>query len=83
MRKAYSPEIEQQVIEKYVSGESVREISDSASVSVGYVSNCIETFTSKMEKSEINAIHDFYKIIRKTGLQPKDAFSGYALFSIL
>ena len=28
MRKPYSPEIEQQVIEKYLSGESVREINE-------------------------------------------------------
>ena len=83
MRKPYSPEIEQQVIEKYISGDSVREIHDSIGVSVGYISNCIENFSSKMEKRTIDAIHDFYKIIRKTGLHPKDAFSGYAVFSII
>lgn len=83
MRKPYSPEIILQVITKYILGESVREISDSMSVSVGYVSNCIENYTSKMEKGTIDAIHDFYKIIRKTGLQPKDALNGYAVFSIL
>ena len=82
MRKPYSTEIENQVVTKYLSGESVREISESMGVSVGYVSNCIENFSSKMEKSTIGAIHDFYKIIRKTGLQPKDTFSGYAVFSI-
>ena len=83
MRKPYSPEIENQVVTKYLLGESVREISGSVGVSVGYVSNSIENFTSKMEKSTIDAIHDFYKIIRKTGLNPKDAFSGYAIFSII
>lgn len=83
MRKPYSPEIENQVVTKYLLGESVREISYSMGVSVGYVSNSIENFTSKMEKSTIDAIHDFYKIIRKTGLNPKDAFFGYATFSII
>lgn len=83
MRKPYSPEIESQVITKYLLGESVREISESVGVSTGYVSNCIENFTSKMEKRIIDAIHDFYKIIRKNGLQPKDAFDGYAVFSTL
>ena len=83
MRKSYSPEIEQQVIEKYLSGESVREISTTLGVSTGYVSNCIENFSSKLEKVTIDAIHDFYKIIRKIGLNPKDAFSGYAVFSII
>jgi hypothetical protein len=83
MRKPYSPEIVLQVITKYILGESVREISDGMSVSVGYVSNCIENYTSNMEKGKIDAIHDFYKIIRKTGLQPKDALNGYAVFSIL
>ena len=83
MRKSYSPEIEQQVIEKYLSGESVREISTTLGVSTGYVSNCIENFSSKLEKVTIDAIHDFYKIIRKIGLNPQDAFSGYALFSII
>ncbi len=83
MRKSYSPEIILQVITKYLLGESVREISDSMGVSVGYVSNCIENYTSKMEKCTIDAIHDFYKIIKKTGLQPKDAFYGYAIFSIV
>jgi len=83
MRTPYSPEIEQQVIEKYLSGEAVREISDSMGVSVGYVSNCIENFSSKLDKNTINVLHDFYKIIRKSGLNPKDAFSGYAVFSII
>ena len=83
MRKPYSSEIVLQVITKYILGESVRVISDSMSVSVGYVSNCIENYTSNMEKGTIDAIHDFYKIIRKTGLQPKDALNGYAVFSIL
>ena len=83
MRKPYSPEIEQQVIEKFLSGESVREISDSTGVSVGYVSNCIKNFSSKLDKNTINVLHDFYKIIRKTGLHPKDAFSGYAVFSVI
>jgi len=83
MRTPYSPEIEQQVTEKYLSGESVREISDSMGVSVGYVSNCIENFSSKLDKNTINVLHDFYKIIRKSGLNPKDAFSGYAVFSII
>jgi len=83
MRKPYSPEIEQQAIVKYLSGESVREISDSLGVSTGYVSNCIENFSSNLDKPAINAMHDFYKIIRKSGLNPKDAFSGYAVFSII
>ena len=83
MRKPYSPEIEQQVIEKYLSGKSVREISDSMGVSVGYVSNCIENFTSKLDKNTINVLHDFYKIIKKSGLNPKDAFYGYTLFSVI
>lgn len=83
MRKPLSPEIEQQVNEKYLSGESVREISATLGVSVGYVSNCIENYSSKLEKTTIDAIHDFYKIIRKMGLPPKDAFSGYAVFSVL
>ena len=83
MRTPYSPEIEQQVTEKYLSGESVREISESMGVSVGYVSNCIENFSSKLDKNTINVLHDFYKIIRKSGLNPKDAFSGYTVFSII
>jgi hypothetical protein len=83
MRKPLSPEIEQQVNEKYLSGEPVREISATLGVSVGYVSNCIENYSSKLEKNTIDAIHDFYKIIRKLGLHPKDAFSGYAIFSVL
>jgi len=83
MRTPYSPEIEQQVIEKYLSGESVREISDSQGVSVGYVSNCIEGFSSKLDKNTINALHDFYKIIRRINLNPKNAFSGYAVFSVI
>ena len=83
MRQPYSPEIEQQVIEKYLAGEAVRAISDRMGVSTGYVSNCIENFSSKLDKITINAIHDFYTIIRKTGLQPKDAFSGYSIFSVI
>jgi len=83
MRKPYSPEIELQVNEKYISGESVREISDSIGVSVGYVSNCIENYSSKLDKRTINTLHDFYKIIRKNNLQPKDAFSGYVVFSVM
>jgi len=83
MRQPYSPEIEQQVIEKYLAGEAVRAISDRMRVSTGYVSNCIENFSSKLDKITINAIHDFYTIIRKTGLQPKDAFSGYSIFSVI
>ena len=83
MRQPYSPEIEKQVIEKYLSGESAREISGGMGVSTGYVSNCIEKFSSKLDKTTINAIHDFYTIIRKTGLQPKDAFLGYVVFSVI
>jgi len=83
MRTPYSPEIEQQVNEKYLSGKSVREISDSMGVSVGYISNCIENFSSKLDKNIINVLHDFYKIIKKSNLNPKDAFSGYAVFSII
>lgn len=83
MRKAYSPEIENQAVSKYLLGYPVREIGESVGVSVGYVSNCIENFTAKMEKGEINAVHEFFKILRKTGLTPKDAFLGYAVFSVI
>ncbi len=83
MRKPYSPEIEQQIIEKYLSGESVREISGSMGVSTGHVSDCIRNFSTNLDKTTINAIHDFYTIIRKIGLQPRDAFSGYAIFSVI
>ncbi|ABX13112.1 hypothetical protein [Nitrosopumilus maritimus] len=83
MRKPYSDETRNDIVEKYLLGESVREIHDSTGVSTGSISEYINDFTSKIERKTIDAIHDFFKIIRKNGMQPKDAFYGHVVFSIL
>lgn len=83
MRKPYSDETRNDIVEKYLLGESVREIHDSTGVSTGSISEYINDFASKIERKTIDAIHDFFKIIRKNGMQPKDAFYGHVVFSIL
>lgn len=83
MRKPYSDETRNDIVEKYLLGESVREINDSTGVSTGSISEYINDFASKIERKTIDAIHDFFKIIRKNGMQPKDAFYGHVVFSIL
>lgn len=83
MRKPYSDETRNDVVEKYLLGESVREIHDSTGVSTGSISEYINDFVSKIERKTIDTIHDFFKIIRKNGMQPKDAFYGHVVFSIL
>ncbi|KFM15855.1 hypothetical protein AAA799D11_01055, partial [Marine Group I thaumarchaeote SCGC AAA799-D11] len=81
--KPYSDETRNDIVEKYLLGESVREIHDSTGVSTGSISEYINDFASKIERKTIDAIHDFFKIIRKNGMQPKDAFYGHVVFSIL
>jgi len=83
MRKPYSDETRNDIVEKYLLGESVREIHDSTGVSIGSISEYINDFSSKIEKQIIDAMHDFFKMIRKNGMQPKDAFYGHVVFSIL
>ncbi|EIJ65670.1 hypothetical protein BD31_I2008 [Candidatus Nitrosopumilus salaria BD31] len=83
MRKPHSDETRNDIVEKYILGESVREIHDSTGVSVGSISEYINDFSSKIDKKSIDAMHDFFKIIRKNGMQPKDAFYGHVIFSIL
>lgn len=82
MRKPYSPEIKQQIISQYLLGCSIREINESTGVSNGTISDCVNNFSSEIEKGTIDAIHDFFKIIRKNGMQSKDAFYGFAVFSV-
>jgi len=83
MRQAYSKEIEYGVIELHVSGYNVQEIHTRIGVSVGYVSNVIEKFKEKLGKGELEATHEFTKMLRKLGISPQQALIGARTFSLL
>ncbi len=83
MRQAYSKEIEHKVIELIVSGYNFQEISTQVGVSVGYVSSVKEKYEDKLGKGELEATHEFFKIVRKLGIAPQQLLTGTRTFSLL
>ena len=83
MRQAYSKEIEHKVIELFVSGHNFQEISAQVGVSVGYVSSVKEKYEEKLGKGELEATHEFNKMIRKLGMSPQQLLNGAKTFSLL
>ena len=83
MRQAYSKETEYSVMELYVSGDNFQEISAQVGVSVGYVSSVKEKFKEKLGKGELEATHEFTKMLRKLGISPQQALIGARTFSLL
>jgi len=83
LRQAYSKEIEYKVIELFVTGCNVQEIHTQVGVSAGYVSNVIEKFKEKLGKGELEATHEFTKMLRKFGITPQQALTGSRTHSLL
>ena len=69
--------------ELYVSGHNFQEISTQVGVSVGYVSSVKEKYEEKLGKGELEAVHEFTKIVRKLGMSPQQALIGARTFSLL
>ena len=83
MRQAYSKDIEDRVIELHVIGYNFQEISTQVGVSVGYVSSVKEKYEDKLGKGELEATHEFFKIVRKLGIAPQQLLIGTRTFSLL
>ena len=71
------------MVELYVSGYSFQEIHEQIHVSVGYISSVKEKYNEKLGKGELEATHEFTKMIRKLGIYPQQLLSGARVFSLL
>ena len=69
--------------ELYISGHNFQEISTQVGVSVGYVSSVKEKYEEKLGKGELEAVHEFTKMVRKLGMSPQQALIGARTFSLL
>ncbi len=83
MRQTYSKEIEYKVIELYANGYSFQQIHNQIDVSVGYISSVKERYEEKLGKGELEATHEFTKMIRKLGISPQQLLVGSKTFSLL
>jgi len=82
MRQAYSKDIEDKVIELHTIGYNFQDISTQVGVSVGYVSSVKEKYEDKLGKGEMEATHEFFKIVRKLGIAPQQLLTGTRTFSL-
>ena len=71
------------MIELYANGSSFQEIHNQIDVSVGYISSVKERYEEKLGKGELEAIHEFTKMIRKLGMSPQQLLTGARAFSLL
>jgi len=83
MRQTYSKEIEYKVKQLYASGYSFQEIHKQIDVSVGYISSVKERYEEKVGRGELEATHEFFKIVRKLEITPQQLLIGAKTFSLL
>ena len=71
------------MIELYANGLSFQEIHKQIDVSVGYISSVKERCEENLGKGELEAIHEFTKMIRKLDISPQQLLIGAKTFSLL
>ncbi len=83
-KRKYSDEIERQIEQLYLTGDTIQEIHKKLDVSAGFIQNVLDKLYERLGKQDVQAIHEFYKSLKELEVtNPKQVALGIHVYSIL